>query len=101
MKKVTIKPNQTIYDIALSEYGTCEAVAKIINDNPDLANDDSSKVLCGIDPINDKGLYLDLPLLPGSTVLIDMDSVLKKILVKELVKPITTFDILNYGTDNK
>lgn len=101
MKKVTIKPNQTIYDVALSEYGTCEAVAKVISDNPGLENDSNVKVSCGIDPLSDTGFYLDLPLLPGSIVLIDMDSVLKKNIVKELDNPITTFDIQDYGTDNK
>lgn len=94
MKKVTIKPNQTIYDIAVSEYGTCEAIPEIISDNPELENDDRAKINMGIDPVSDKDFYFDLALKNGSTVLIDTDSrTLKKNIIRELTKEVTTFEL--------
>lgn len=101
MKKITVKPNQTVYDIAVSEYGTCEAVAEIITNNPDLSNDERAKVSTGIDPVSDKSLYFDLALKPGSTVLIDTDSrMINKNILREINKEVTTFDLKDYGTDN-
>lgn len=94
MKKVMVKENQTIYDIAVSQYGTCEAVGVIIQNNPELTNDGKAKVACGIDPLNDTGFYMDLPLFPGSVVFIDTDSrILKKSIVKEIDNEVTTFDL--------
>lgn len=103
MKKIIVKPNQTVYDIAVTEYGTCEAVAEIIANNPELANDERAKVSRGIDPVNDKSFYFDLSLKPGSTVLVDTDSrLINKNIVREINKEITTFDLKeDYGTDNQ
>lgn len=99
MKKITVKPNQTVYDIAVSEYGTCEAVAEIMADNPDLSNDDRAKVSTGVDPVSDKSFYFDLALKPGNTVLIDTDSrLINKNIIREINKEVTTFDLKNYGT---
>lgn len=99
MKKITVKPNQTVYDIAVSEYGTCEAIAEIIANNPELSNDDRAKVNTGIDPVTDKSFYFDLSLKPGSTVLIDTDSrMINKNILREINKEITTFDLKDYGT---
>lgn len=101
MKKITVKPNQTVYDIAVTEYGTCEAVAEIMANNPDLSNDDRAKVSTGIDPVSDKSFYFDLALKPGNTVLIDTDSrLINKNIIREINKEVTTFDLNNYGTDN-
>ncbi len=88
MKKVTVKPNQTIYDIAVEQYGTCEAVSKIMSDNPELAN-------------TDDGFRFDLALKAGGTLLIDADSrLMKKNILREIDKEVTTFDLNDYGTDN-
>lgn len=101
MKKITVKPNQTVYDIAVTEYGTCEAVAEIIADNPELANDDRAKVETGVDPVKDKSFYFDLALKPGSTIFIDTDSrLINKNILREMNKEVTTFDLKDYGTDN-
>lgn len=88
MKKITVKPNQTVYDIAVEQYGTCEAVGKIMADNPELANADD-------------GFCFDLALKAGGTLLIDTDSrLMKKNILREIDKDVTTFDLNNYGTDN-
>lgn len=101
MKKVTVKHNQTLYDIAVSEYGTCEAISELLVNNPELSNDSQAKVAMGIDVANDQDFYFDLPLNPGSVVLIDTDSrTLRKNILREIAKEVTTFDLINYGTDN-
>lgn len=98
MKKVTVKLNQTVYDIATAEYGTCEAVGEIIVNNPGLVNDELVKIALGIDAIKDKAFYFDLPLSPGSILLIDTDSkLMKKSVIREIEKEITTFDLNSYG----
>nr|DAN20593.1 MAG TPA: hypothetical protein [Caudoviricetes sp.] len=99
MKKITVKENQTIYDIAIEQYGTCEAVGEILFDNSELLNDEQAKRDLGIDPINDKAFYFDIALKRGYTLLIDTDSCLvKKNILRDIMnKEITTFD---YGTDN-
>lgn len=94
MKKVTVKPNQTIYDLAASEYGTGEAITEIVTNNPELENDDAAKIATGIDPVSDKDLYFDLALKPGSIVLINTDSrTLKKNIIREIDKEVTTFEL--------
>lgn len=89
MKKITVKPNQTVYDIAVEQYGTCEAVSKIMADNPELMN-------------TDNGFCFDLALKAGSTLLIDTDSrIIRKNILREIDKEVTTFDLNDYyGTDN-
>ena len=36
MKTVTVKPNQTVFDILVEQYGTCEALAELLENNPNL-----------------------------------------------------------------
>lgn len=102
MKKVTVKRNQTIYDIAVEQYGTCEAIPEIIANNPGLENDEQSKISMGIDASKDKDFYFDLSLKQGNSVLIDTDSrLLKKNIIREITgKEVTTFDLQNYGTND-
>lgn len=103
MKKVTVKRNQTIYDIAVEQYGTCEAIPEIIANNSGLENDEQAKISLGIDASKDKDFYFDLPLKQGSIVLIDTDSrSLKKNIIREINnKEVTTFDLQDYGTNNQ
>lgn len=102
MKKVTVKRNQTVYDIAVTEYGTCEALPEILANNPGLENDEQAKISLGIDASKDKDFYFDLPLKQGSSVLIDTDSrSLKKNIIREINnKEVTTFDLQDYGTND-
>ena len=94
MKKVTVRRNQTIHDIAAMEYGPCEAVPEIMANNAGLENDEQAKVRMGIDASKDKDFYFDLPLKQGSIVLIDTDSrSLKKNIIREIDKEVTTFDL--------
>lgn len=101
MKKVTVKRNQTVYDIAVTEYGTCEALPEILANNPGLENDEQAKISLGIDASKDKDFYFDLALKQGSTVMIDTDSrSLKKNIIREINnKEVTTFDLQDYGTN--
>lgn len=88
MKKITVKPNQTVYDIAVEQYGTCEAVGKIMADNPELVNTGSD-------------FRFDLALEAGGTLLVDTDSrLVRKNVIREIDKEVTTFDLKDYGTDN-
>lgn len=88
MKKITVKPNQTVYDIAVEQYGTCEAVGKIMADNPELVNTGSD-------------FRFDLALETGGTLLVDTDSrLVRKNVIREIDKEVTTFDLKDYGTDN-
>lgn len=101
MKKITVKPNQTVYDIALEQYGTCEAVSEIITGNTELVNDEQAKIRIGIEPVRDKDFYFDLALKPGSSILVDTDSrLINKNILREINKEITTFDLNDYGKNN-
>lgn len=95
MKAVKAKPNQTIYDVALEQYGNAEAIAEIMTLNPGLRNDPAALARMGVDTISDDGFYIDASLLPGAAIVIDNDSALMRPMVlKELTgDEITTFDL--------
>lgn len=71
---VTVK-NQTIFDIAVQEYGNAAAWEEIIADNPGLKNDYSSALEAGIFYYPDE-LDLAFPLQEGSKLLINEESIL-------------------------
>lgn len=101
MKEVKIVPNQTIYDVAAMYYGTCEAIKEILENNPELANEDLAKVETGIDSANDKNFYPHLALKAGCSIRLDTESrLIRKNSVREIEKEVTTFDLKRYGTDN-
>lgn len=92
MKTVTVKKNQTVYDIALEQYGTCEAVGELLHNNPDLRNDPEALAAQGIDGVTDSAFYLDVALQPGTQVAADSDSPLtERLTVRELNTEITTY----------
>lgn len=100
MKKVTAKANQTIYDVAIEQYGTCEAVGKLMQDNPDMENDLQAVTEAGIEE-SDRSFYFDLPLPEGSTLLVDTDSrLIEKNILREIDKDVTTYDLKDYGTND-
>lgn len=88
--KIKVEPNQTIYDIAVQYYGTCEAIGEIARLNPILINE-----FRGQSPLLDTSLfYLDLPLKVGSEIKIDENSELhNRNITKQLTSPITTYQI--------
>lgn len=93
MKTVTVKKNQTVYDIALEQYGTCEAVGELLHNNPDLRNDPEALAAQGIDGVTDSAFYLDVALQPGTQVIVDTDSsLMERLVVKELTSQITTYE---------
>lgn len=61
MTTATVKARQTVYDIALEQYGTCEAVGEILALNPQIANDSEALVQLGIDSIGETGFYWTWP----------------------------------------
>lgn len=94
MKTIIVKPNQTIFDLAVENYGTCEAVGEILKNNPQLKNDDLAKVAAGIDPIRDNGLYLDLAVVACSRIIIDTDSkLIRTSVIREINTEVTTFNL--------
>lgn len=98
METITVKERQTLFDIALEQYGTCEAVDELLRLNPDIANDPAALTAAGIDSIADKGFYLDLPVETSMQLVYDPDSMLRRDnILKELRNDITTYD---YGTND-
>lgn len=94
MKTVTVKPNQTIYDLAAEQYGTCEALAEIISNNPGIRNDKAALSALGIDYLSDTDFYADVAVDPGFQFLVDTDSrLIKTSIIKEITSDITTFNI--------
>lgn len=92
--EVTVKPNQTIFDLAAQYYGTCEAIGEILDNNPELTNEDAAKTAAGIDAINDDSFYFDLPVKTGAVIKIDTDSRrLQKSVIKQIQTDITTFNL--------
>ncbi len=89
MKKIKALPNQTIYDIAVAEYGTCEAIAEILSNNPTLENDPVYT-----SPVDQEtGFTIDWPVMPGSSVLIDENSRWRmKNIIRDIDKEVTTYD---------
>lgn len=91
MKTITVKANQTVYDLAAQHYGTGEAVGEILQNNPGLTNEDKAKIQAGIDAIQDSYFYFDLPVRAGSAVLIDTDSPLMNNSIIREMNDVTTF----------
>ena len=90
MKTVTVIPNQTVFDILVGQYGTCEALAEFLENNPDLENEPGTD---GRDvPVAERIFRFDLPLKEGSTVLIGTDSrQIKTSVIQEINTEVTTF----------
>ena len=90
MKTVTVKLNQTVFDILVEQYGTCEALAEFLENNPDLENEPGTD---GRDvPVAERIFRFDLPLKEGSTVLINTDSrQIKTSVIREINTEVTTF----------
>lgn len=98
MKTVKVKPNQTVFDILVEQYGTCEALAEFLGNNPELANapeagvPDKGSVSGRLMPEAMRAFRLDLPVRAGSSVRIDTDSkLIKTSVVKEINTEVTTY----------
>ena len=82
MTTATVKARQTVYDIALEQYGTCEAVGEILVLNPQI----------------ETVFYLDVAVAPGTQLRIDDESgLMRKNTLKELENDITTY---RYGEND-
>ncbi|MCM1031866.1 MAG: hypothetical protein NC410_10565 [Oscillibacter sp.] len=90
MKAVKVKPNQTVYDIVVEQYGTCEALAEFLGNNPALENDPVSVGRQVPEAV--QVFRLDLPVRSGSVVWIDTDSkLIKTSVIKEIDTEVTTY----------
>jgi hypothetical protein len=49
MKQITVIENQTVFDIAIQEFGNVEAVFLVLEDNPDIKNEETVTLYDGID----------------------------------------------------
>lgn len=96
MKQIKVKANQTIYDIAIEQYGTCAAVDELLKLNPDITNDPSAKATA---EIVDTDYYIDLAITKGLVIVIDPDSKLKQ---SSITRELQDIDITTYnnGKDN-
>ena len=85
--------NQTIFDVALMHYGTCEAVGKLMEDNPGLRNDPAALAALGI--ADTTSFYMDAALLAGHIYLQGLASPLRDVnTLREIAgKQITTFNM--------
>ncbi len=98
MKAVKVKPNQTVYDILVEQYGTCEALSEFLGNNPELENGsetgqpDKESISGRQEPEAVRMFRLDLPARAGSTVWIDTDSkLIKTSVIKEIDTEVTTY----------
>lgn len=99
MKTVKVKPNQTVFDILVEQYGTCEALAEFLGNNSELENGaeagvpDKDSVSGRSTPEAMRAFRLDLPVRAGSSVRIDTDSkLIKTSVVKEITTEVTTYN---------
>lgn len=71
---ITIKERQTIFDLAISYYGTLDGVWKILEDNPDVQFDDSYTEI-GIPEVEfyppEGCTDFSMPLTVGQSIVID------------------------------
>lgn len=93
MKTITVKPNQTIYDIAVEQYGTVGALGELLSLNPGLRNDPEALVALGIDPLSFTDFRLDAAVEKGLQITVDDDSPLRKpAVINDLNREVTTYD---------
>ena len=90
MKAVTVKENQTVFDIVVEQYGTCEALAEFLANNPELENEPAP---AGRQvPEAFQAFRLDFPVRAGSVVWVDTDSkAIKTSVIKEIDTEVTTY----------
>lgn len=93
MRTVIIEANQSLRDVAITNYGTLEALDQLILLNEDsLTNDKEALVALGIDFLSDTAFYIDVALEVGSKVTIDDQSkLIKQSVVRELNTPQTKY----------
>ena len=94
MKVITVKQNQTIFDLAIENYGSCEAISEILNNNPNIRNDKTALTALGINYLTDGAFYLDAPVEPGFELQVNPDSqFIKTSVTKEITNEVTTFNL--------
>lgn len=92
MKKISVEPNQTVYDLAAQHYGTLEAVEEILRNNPDLENDPAALVALGVDALQTAAFRLDVAVRPGFALRIDQTSrLIDDKVTRKIENPVTTY----------
>ena len=93
MKTVKVEPNQTIYDLAVQHYGSMDAVAEILNLNPDIANDPQALIALGVDTLQDNPFRMDVAVSPDYALVIDETSkTVDNNITKKIEDPVTTYE---------
>lgn len=88
MQQIIIKPNQSLRDVAIANYGTLEAMGEIVAINEAvLKNDAKALVAIGVDYLNDSSFYLDVALEPGLVLEINEKS---KLIDKNTIRELKT-----------
>lgn len=100
MLQIIIKANQSLRDIAITHYGTLEAIGEIVTLNEAiLKNDPKALVDLGIDYLHDHALYLDVALAPGIIIEVnDRGRTVDQNIIRDLTTEQTKYE---YGTYNK
>lgn len=88
MKQITTVKSQTVFDLAVQEYGNMEAVFEIINNNPELIGMNDYPDGHSVDETID--FDMSFPIKPGVKILIDETSALyNTVIIKQLSKVIS------------
>ncbi len=85
--------NQTVHDLALTYYGTAEAVSEILELNPALTNDPAALAAFGVQDNAD--FFVDVALLKGQDVTVSTDGYMRRSNILRALngKNITTYTV--------
>lgn len=94
MKKIKVKQNQSIMDVAIENYGILEGMSDLIFNNQNLKNDPKALSRLGIDSLYNVDFYIDVAVLPQSEISVNNNSLfIKQMTIKELKGvEITTYE---------
>lgn len=94
MKTVKVKPNQSLFDLAAEHYGTLEALAELLDNNPDLENDMSALNEADVSTTGNRVPFrLDVAVKTNFALRIDETSrLLDGKIIQKLTNEITTYE---------
>lgn len=92
MKTIKVEPNQTVFDLAVQHYGTAEAVQKILEDNPDIANDPAALIAIGVNTLAHPVFRLDVAVKPGTLRIDETSRLIDGRITRKITNDITTYE---------
>ena len=75
-KTIKTQENQTLHDLAVTYYGTAEAVGELLEQNTQLVNDPAALAALGVENTTD--FFADVALLKGQDVTVSTDGYLRQ-----------------------